>query len=87
MKKIIACILLAIVIAYVGFSETIHIKKGYIMTKYKDGTITKVRVLKEDGYHDWYITGKEGSHIFYGYEDDDTEIIIDELIDIAIIED
>lgn len=86
MKKTIVSIMVAITIACVGFSETIHIEKGYILRKYKDGTITKIRVFKDGEYHDWYIIGKEGEHTFHGYESDD-EIIIDELIDIAIIED
>ena len=84
MKKLIA-FMVATLVAVLGFSETIHVKKAYLMEKGSNGTVYKIRIQKEDGFHDWYVVGTDKPWLFYGYESDD-EIIVDETIDIAVID-
>ena len=87
MKKVIMSALVAITIACVGFSETIHVKKAYAMKKWKDdGRVYVIRVFEDGEYKDWYvIQSKDKTNVFYGY-DDGVEIIVDQLIDIAVID-
>lgn len=88
MKKLIA-FMVATLVAVLGFSETIHVKKAYLMEKDSDGSVYKIRIQEEDGYHDWYVVGTDKPWLFYGYESHDgiyDEIIVDETIDIAVID-
>lgn len=82
MKRVIA-LMVATLVASMCFGETIHLKKAYLMSKHSDGSVYKIRVQMNDGYHDWYVTSTDKPWLFYGYEDD-CEIIVDEVVDIAI---
>lgn len=85
MKKLILGIML-LLFCFSAFAKTIHVSHAYLMEKYKDGTVFKIRVQLEDGYHDWYVISSDKPWLFYGYEGDD-EIIVDTVTDIAVVKD
>ena len=85
MKKLVMALAL-VVMGFMGFAKTIHVKHAYLMNKYKDGYVYKIRVQLEDGYHDWYVRSTDKPWLFYGFEGDD-EIIVDVVTDIAVVED
>lgn len=82
MKKLFLMAILSL--CTMAFAKTIHVKKAYAMKKSQDGRTYVIRVLEKDGYHDWYVISTDKPWLFYGFEGDD-EIIVDEIIDIAVI--
>lgn len=83
MKKLVMALVL-VIMGFAGFTKTIHIKHAYLMNKDKDGYVYKIRVLEDDGYHDWYVRSTDKPWLFYGFEGDD-EIIVDVVTDIAVV--
>lgn len=81
MKKLILILIFGLSVLS-SLSAATHVKTAYAMKKY-NGDIYVIRVLQDDGYHDWYVRSTEYSWLFYGYESDE-EIIVDIIIDIAI---
>ena len=84
MKKLIFSISI-LLFGFSAFAKTIHIKHAYLMSKDFDGNVYKIRVQKEDGWHDWYVRSTDKPWLFYGYESGD-EIIVDVVTDIAVID-
>lgn len=84
-KRIILIGMILILLSIQVFGETYSFKTGYILERDTEGNIKVIRIKEEDGYHDWFVIGTEEPNKFIGFDNENTIVIIEELIDISIM--
>ncbi len=82
-KKIIA-IVAAGVVACLCHAES-HYSTAYLLSKYKSGNVSLIRVYENGKFMDIYVHGKAGEKTFTTYETGEV-ITVDTIVDIATVD-